>query len=142
MNTIRETHMMFIDFQKAYDKVPAFQFWEMLQETNISQILIKILKILYDESMSQIKLVNERFQAFIVNKELRQGRCVSPTLFKVYVAKALQTWKRKCNGVGVDLRGVWLYTLQFTDDQIIMAKDMEYLQYVARKLQKEYKNGD
>ena len=74
-----------------------------------------------------------------MNKGLRQGCCVSPTLFKIYVARALKQWKKKCKGMGVDLDGVCLYTLQFADDQVIIANDKEDLEYMARRLQEEYR---
>lgn len=35
---------------------------------------------------------------------------VLPNLFKIFVAKIWQTWKRKCIGMGVDFGGVCLYT--------------------------------
>lgn len=130
---------MFIDLQKAYDTVPINKLWKVLQETNLSQTLIKALKNLYDGSTSQIKVGNKLSQKFVVNKGLRQGCCVSPTLFKIFIAKALHLWKRKCGGMGIDLGELCLYTLQFADDQVIMANDKEDIEYMARKLQEEYR---
>lgn len=129
---------MFIDLQKAYDTVPVNKLWKVLQETNISHTLIKALKNLYDQTISQVKVGNKLSPEFIVNKGLRQGCCVSPTLFKIYVARALNLWKRKCKGMGVDLGGVCLYTLQFADDQVLIANDKDDLEYMTRKLQEEY----
>ena len=137
--TNQETHLMFIDLHKAYDTVPVNRLFKVLQETNINHTLIRALKNLYEESSSQVKIGNRLSEKFFTNKGLRQGCCVSPTLFKIYVAKALRQWKRKCNGMGVDLGDVCLYTLQFADDQVIMASDKGDLEYMTRKLQEEYK---
>lgn len=41
--------------------------------------------------------------------------------------------------MAVDLGDVCLYTLQFADDQVIIANDKDNREYMTRKLLKEYK---
>lgn len=65
--------------------------------------MINALRNLYDESRSQIKLGNDLYGEFVPSKVIDQGCCISITLFKIYDAKSLQTWKMKCKGMGVDL---------------------------------------
>ncbi|XP_045477944.1 uncharacterized protein LOC123683087 [Harmonia axyridis] len=101
-------------------------------------ILITALKNLYTDSTSRIKSGKNLSQEFTVNKGLRQGCCVSPTLFKVYVSRALRKWKNKCGPMEIELDdNSHLYSLQFADDQVIMANDKDDLEYMARKLQEE-----
>lgn len=38
-----------------------------------------------------------------INKSLRLGCCISQTLFKMYVAKAIEQWKRECKGMDVEI---------------------------------------
>ena len=40
----------------------------------------------------------------------------------MYVAKALQTWKRNYKGVKTGFGGVCFYTLQFVDEQVTFFK--------------------
>lgn len=47
-------------------------------------------------------------------------------------------WKRKCSGMGIPLNDTNIYTLQFADDQVIIAGDKEDLQYMTRKLKETY----
>lgn len=139
LNTNQEVHLMYVDLKKAYDSVPLKKLWEILQETNINQTLITTLKNVYTDSTSRIKSGKNLSQEFTVNKGLRQGCCVSPTLFKVYVSRALRKWKKKCGPMGIELDdNSYLYSLQFADDQVIMANDKDDLEYMARKLQEEY----
>jgi len=52
-----------------------------------------------------------------------------------YVEKALNIWKKKCSGVGYNAVNT---TIQFADDQVVMAQSKEDLEYMCQKLQEEY----
>ena len=54
-------------------------------------------------------------EKFAVNG-LRQGYCISPTLFKIYATAVLKVWKRKVHGMGVELNDNCFYTSQFAND--------------------------
>jgi len=54
------------------------------------------------------------------------------------VEKPVNTWKRKCSGMGYNADNTTIYTLQFADDQVVMAQSKEDLEYMCRKLQDEY----
>lgn len=137
--TNRDVHLTFVDLQKAYDNIPTKKLWEVLQESNISHTIIKAIQNLYEGSKSRIKVRNDLSQQFLVTKGLRQGCCVSPTLFKIYAAAALKQWKRKVRGMGIQLNDdMCLYTLQFADDQVVLANDKDDMEYMVRKLIQEY----
>jgi hypothetical protein len=104
-----------------------------LDELNITKILIKALQNLYGNT-AQVKIGNKLSHPFNVTKGLRQGCCISPTLFKIYMRRALEEWKRKCHGMGISLENTTLYTLQFANDQVVLAGDKEDLKYMACKL--------
>ena len=40
--------------------------------------------------------------------------------------------------MGVPLENITLYTLQFADDQVVLARDKEYLEYMTSKLKETY----
>jgi len=46
-------------------------------------------------------------------------------------------WRRSCSGIQISDDRT-LYTLHFVDDQVVIAQDKEDLEYVTRKLLKEY----
>ena len=56
-----------------------------------------------------------------------------PYTFKIYIRKALEEWKRKSSGMGIPLENTTLYTLQFADNQVVLAGDKEDLEYMKRK---------
>ena len=117
----KEVHLLFIDLEKAYDNIPLINLWKALGETGISSTLTKTVKELYRRSLSYIKQGGLLSEGFEVTKGLRQGCSISPTLFEIYVEKALNTWKRKCCGMGYNVENTTIYTLQFADDQVVMA---------------------
>ena len=100
--------------------------------------MIKTVKELYRKILSYVKLGGFLSEGFEVKKGLRQGCCIKPTLFEIYIEKALNIWKRKCCGIGYNVDNTMIYTLQFADDQVLMAQNKEGLEYICRKLQEEY----
>ena len=126
---------MSVDLTKSYDIIPILKLWEVLRELNINNTLITALQNLYS-NMAQVKTGNKLSHLFNIIMGLRQGCCVSPTFFKIYIRKALEEWKSKCHGMGVTLENITLYTLQSADDQIVLAGDKEDLEYMTRKLKK------
>jgi len=82
-------------------------FGVVLGESNINNTAIKALQILYGNT-AQVKIGNILSQPFKITKGLRQGCCISPTLFKFYIRKALEEWKRKCSGMGIPLENTTL----------------------------------
>jgi len=96
-----------VDLTKAYDNIPISKLWEVLGESNINNTLIKALQNLYG-NIAQVKIGNILSHPFNITKGLRQGCCISPTLFKTCMRKALEEWKRKCFGMGIPLENTTL----------------------------------
>jgi hypothetical protein len=134
----KEVNLLFIHPKKANDNIPLIKLWKVLEETRISYTLIKTVKELYRKSLYYVKLGGLLSEGFEVTKGLRQGCCITPTLFKIYIEKALNIWKRNCCGMGYNVDNEMICTLQFADDQVLMAQSKEDLEYMCRKLQEEY----
>jgi len=132
----KEVHLLFIDLKKAFDNIPLTKLWKALEETRIIYTLIETVKEPY--SFTDIKQGGLLSEGFEVMKGLRQGCCISSTLFKICVEKALNIWKRHCSGMGYNVDNTMIYTLQFADDQVVMAQSKEDLECMCRKLQEEY----
>lgn len=136
----KEVHLLFVDLKKAYDSVPLIKLWEALETTNVNIVIIKAVKELYNNSYIRIKIGNKLSSGFSTNEGLKQGCCLSPTLFKIFLEKTLLRWKRKCSNMGIPLNNTTIYTLNFADDQVVMAQDLDDLEYMTRKLIEEYRH--
>lgn len=132
-------HLVFIDIEKAYDNIPTSKLWKVLKLKKINPTLIEAIQKLYSESYVQVKMGKYLSKGFQTNKGLRQGCCISPTLYKIYTEKAIEEWKKKCKPMGIPLDdNSTIYTLQFADDQLILAQEFEDIEYLTRKLIQEY----
>ena len=82
----------------GFDK-SVWQYTDIKTSENFGTIknfynLIKPLQNLYGNT-AQVKIGYILSHPFNITKGLRQGCCISPTLFKIYIRKALEEWKRK-----------------------------------------------
>ncbi len=137
--TGRELHIVFLDIAQAYDNVPVNKLWEVLRRLNLKSSLIAAVKELYSEQAGIVKVGKHLTESFPITKGLRQGCCISPTLFKIYVNEVLQKWKRSCAGMGIPLDMYsTLYTLQFADDQVIVAHDQDDIEFMLIRIRDEY----
>ena len=88
-----------------------------------------------------MKVGNHITEGFMVTKGLRQGCSLSPTLFKIYLGRALRDWKKKCQQMDIPIQNTHVYSLNFADDQVLIAQAHDDIEYMARKL-KNMKSGD
>jgi len=91
---------------------------------------MKTVREVHRNSYTYIKQGGLLSEGFEVTKRLRQRCCISPTLFKVYVEKDLNIWKRKCSGMGYNVDNATIYTVQFAGGQVVMAQSKEDLVYM------------
>lgn len=138
MATARETHLVFVDLTKAYDNVPIKNLFKILEESPINATIIKTIKEMYRDTHARVKVGTKLTSNFKVTKGLRQGCCMSPILFNIYLDAALKQWRRKCEGMGIPIGDRTLYTLHYADDQVVIAQDYDDAEYMMRKLSEEY----
>lgn len=134
-----ETHLIFIDLQKAYDSIPLGRLWPVLRQSGVKDLYVQAVKELYTDTTARIKIGKELSSEFSISKGLRQGCPIAPTLFKIYLAAALDKWRRACCSMGISIGNDKLFTLHFADDQVIMAEDEDDVYYMIRKLDEEYR---
>lgn len=88
---------------------------------------------MYKNAKSLIKIGNVIWDPFPAIKGLKQGRSLSPTPFKVYIQDTVINWRRKCTGMGIEIKNLYFTNLFFADDQVIIADEGEDMNYKIRK---------
>ena len=51
----KELHMVFIDLEKAYDRVPRQEVWRCLREQGVPEKYVRFVKNMYEDARTQVK---------------------------------------------------------------------------------------
>jgi hypothetical protein len=77
----KDLHMIFIDMKKAYDKVPRNVMWWTLQKHKLSSKYITLIKDMYDNVVTSVRISGGDTNDFPINIGLHQGSALNPYLF-------------------------------------------------------------
>ena len=101
-----------------------------MADMEINGTILNILKEYYTDN-AYVKIGNELSDPIEVTKGLRQGCSLSPILFNIYLEKkTLDHWKKSSEGMGVPIEeNKFLFSLNYVDDQVIIAQDAEDLEF-------------
>jgi len=75
-NTLKfqiETHQLFIDFKRAYDKVNRNQLYKAMLEFGIPLKLVTLTQATMEGTTAKVKVQNELSESFHIQNGLRQG---------------------------------------------------------------------
>jgi hypothetical protein len=86
----KDLHMIFIDLEKVYDKVPRNVMWWALQKYKISSKYIIIIKNMYDNVMTSVRTSDKDTNDFSINIELHQGSALSSYLFALVMDEVIR----------------------------------------------------
>ena len=76
-----------------------------------------------------------------INQGVRQRRNLSLTLFNIYIDDLLRNWKHKADAGTLLKRNLYLNTLLFADDQVVIQDSEDKLQksvYILNQMSKDY----
>ena len=77
----QDLHMIFVDLEKAYDRVPRDIMWWALRKKNVGEEYIKVIQDMYDGCTTSVRTLIGSPERFEVKVGLHQGSALSPLLF-------------------------------------------------------------
>ena len=80
-----ETHLLFIDYEKAFDNIKRHILFNILKSRHIPDTLLKAIVDIYTQNKILIKFNNKLSKPVEINKAVYQGCPLSPTLFNIYL---------------------------------------------------------
>ncbi|CAF1592622.1 unnamed protein product, partial [Didymodactylos carnosus] len=119
----------FIDFEKAFDSVHQESLWEILKSYGIPTKIVEIIKSLYEDAESCVKVNEEENTAwFKIKTGVRQECILSPLLFIIAIDWVLQkALKDQKLGIKLNYKQE-IEDLDFADDIVLIADNTQKMQ--------------
>ena len=93
--------LIFVDLCKAYDSVPRSALWAVLRKLGVPGILVRILESFHANMSADIIVVESSVAGIPVCNGLRQGCTMTPVLFNLYAAAAMERWRATLQQRGI-----------------------------------------
>ena len=107
-------YAIFVDFEKAFDRINRSMLWNKLNTLNVSSKMVKMLRSIYSEVKYCVKSDSELTNYFDCMNGVRQGCANSPILFCFFL-NDLNDFVT-VDSHGIDLNMCKLFLLLFADD--------------------------
>ena len=117
---------VFIDFEKAFDRVWHAALWTTMKKYYISTNLIRVLKNLYDKVTSAVLFNGSIGDGLRTTVGVRQGCLLSPILFNIFLEK-IMTDDLEDHEDTISIGGRTITNLRFADDIVGLAGEEEEL---------------
>lgn len=113
----KNLHMVFIDLEKAYDRVPRKVLWWAMEEKRVPEKYVRIVKGMYESASTNVRSEAGVTNQFNVEVGLHQGSALSPYLF-LLVMDALTS----------DIQEEAPWCMLFADDIVLVGEDATEVQ--------------
>ena len=91
----RELHCVFMDLEKAYDRVPKEELWYCMRKSGIVEKYVRLAQDIYERSETVVRWAVRTTESFKVKVGLHQGSALSPFLFAVIMDRLTDEVRRE-----------------------------------------------
>ena len=113
----KELHCVFVDTEKAYDKVPREEVWYCMRKSGLAEKYVRIVQDMYDDSTTAVMCAVGVTEGFEVKVGLHQGSALSPCLFAMMMDRMTD-----------EIREEAPWTMMFADDIVICSESKEQVE--------------
>ena len=113
----KELHCVFVDLEKAYDRVPREELWHCMRKSGVVEKYVRIVQDMYEDSVTAVRCAVGITDRFKVKVGLHQGSTLSPFLFAMVMDRLTDE---------IRLESPW--TMMFADDIMICRESREQVE--------------
>lgn len=110
---------MFLDASKAFDRINYFKLFLKLIETEMPNIVVRLLVFYYTHQGMSVRWGNYTSEIFTVSNGVRQGGKMSPLLFNFYFREL--SLKLASSNLGCQIANVYYNHLSYADDICLLS---------------------
>ncbi|KAK3527856.1 hypothetical protein QTP86_009414 [Hemibagrus guttatus] len=110
----RELHCVFVDLEKAYDRVPREELWYCMRKSGVAEKYVRVVQDMYERSRTVVRSAVGQAEEFNVEVGLHQGSALSPFLFAMVMDQLSE-----------EVRQESPWTMMFADDIVICSESRE-----------------
>jgi hypothetical protein len=85
-----ECFVCFVDIRKAFPRVRRELLWERMLEAGCPEYLVRAVMALYEETRATVRTPGGFTPSFLIQQGTREGCLLSPLLFLIFFAKAVE----------------------------------------------------
>ena len=127
LNQGNQLYCAFVDYTKAFDYIVRENLWYKMIKYGLRGKILNIIMSMYSKVKSKVKFNNQTGNDFSCRLGVRQGECLSPLLFSLFLNDIEETFIQ--SGLeGLDIDMFKLFLLLYADDIVIFANSAEQLQ--------------
>ncbi|MCJ8749435.1 hypothetical protein PDJAM_G00176320 [Pangasius djambal] len=121
----RHLYMAFIDLKAAFDTVCHSSLWSILQALGAPSKIVVLLKLLYSNAQSCVRVNGRDSDWFPISSGFRQGCVAAPDLFNCIIDHLMS---KVCERIpGVPFGSYHLTDLEYADDTILFSTSYSQL---------------
>ncbi|KAK3566596.1 hypothetical protein QTP86_001080 [Hemibagrus guttatus] len=113
----RELHCVFVDLEKAYDRVPREELWYCMRKSGVAEKYVRVVQDMYERSRTVVRCAVGQTEEFKVEVGLHQGSALSPFLFAIVMDQLSEEARQESP-----------WTMMFADDIVICSKSREQVE--------------
>ncbi|KAK3574586.1 hypothetical protein QTP86_010846 [Hemibagrus guttatus] len=113
----RELHCVFVDLEKAYDRVPREELWYCMRKSGVAEKYVRVVQDMYERSRTVVRFAVGQTEEFKVEVGLHQGSALSPFLFAMVMDQLSE-----------EVRQESPWTIMFADDIVICSESREQVE--------------
>ena len=134
LNSGQKLYSIFIDYEKAYDKINHIFLWQKMLSENISSKITNAIKSMYSVVRSVIKHNSKLSNSIHSHLGVKQGDPSSSLLFMMFINDIVTSVRTDIEGL-FSIDELKLFLILYADDQILFATSPTSLQSMLNDIE-------